>query len=68
MTFPKYFYALIFMCVAPTSSSAANMGSIIQLLKQKHGGDYTEFKLKVWAKMLVSAVYVISAYNEYRLT
>ena len=46
------------MCVAPTSSSAANMRSIIQLLKQKHGGDYTEFKLKVWAKMLVSAVYV----------
>ncbi|CAB4039013.1 Hypothetical predicted protein [Paramuricea clavata] len=40
------------MCVAPTSSSATNMGSIIQLLKQKHGGDCTEFKLKVWAKML----------------
>ncbi len=55
ISFPKYFYGLIFMCVAPTSSSAADMGSIVQLLREKHGGDYAEFKLKVWAKMLVSA-------------
>lgn len=38
------------------------MESIVQILKKKHGGDYADFKLKVWAKMLVSAVYYVDTY------